>query len=951
MINTTTVPESTQPILRIEVGQHTAVIRSLDVDRSGKFFVTCSDDKTARVWGLPEGRLRQVLRPPVGAGANEGKLNAVAISPDSRVVAVGGSDVGAAETGCSVYIFDPESGKVLNRLEPVESTIIHLAFSRDGAFLAATLYWGGIRVWDTRTWRLVATDRSYGERSYCCTFDQLGRLASTCCDGFIRLYEWRENAYCSSYARKMPESQLNAISFSPDGQRLVVSYHNMNAISVISATDLSHLLTPVTPSHYAGLLSTVCWSAEGRFLYAGGSCSDQSGVRMVLKWDEGGGGQCTALPAARDTVMDLKPWGANGVLFAAADPRFGGFADSGKKVFERITETVDMRGKLAIAFSVSLDGQSLRFGLRRGDLEPVRFDLSLRRLTTEAPVDQTLTPPRLVSNNLILHGWEHTGEPTVNGIPLPLDKYEDAHSVAIAPDGKRFLIGAEWSLRLFDSSGAQVWKRDSSDVIWGVNIPGGGKVAIAACADGTIRWCRLEDGEELLALFVHTDGQRWIAWTPQGYYDSSGDADGLIGWHLNRGRDEAAEFFPAWQFRQHFYRPDVVSRVLDTLDVFQAIRHADAAAKQPTVVMDARELLGKSPPPTIEVLTPHTGATFTQPELRFLYLLRHLADISHIPKCEMHLLIDGRPQEIASTYLQTVNTAAIFEVTVWLPPRDVTVALEAHEGDFAVRSPELKLHWGGTQARPNLYVLAVGVSEYQSYSPLRFAHCDANEFAKALRGQKRGKVYVDVQVRKRVNNEATRAEIMGGLQWLTDNASWSDVAVIFLSGHALTDRQGTYYFLPHDFDPYNFLGTSVPQQELTACLAKVSAGIRIVLVDSCHAGAALNANALGTAQSGQFRTHVDIDGLANELRHTTGVMVFASTTGTEDSFEDAKWQHGAFTKALLDGLAGRADYEKNGVITIDELVLYVSSRVKQMTGGKQVPQRLIMGSDFPIAQV
>jgi WD40 repeat protein len=44
-----------EPILRIETGMHTSVIRHLDVDHAGKFLVTASEDKTARVWELATG--------------------------------------------------------------------------------------------------------------------------------------------------------------------------------------------------------------------------------------------------------------------------------------------------------------------------------------------------------------------------------------------------------------------------------------------------------------------------------------------------------------------------------------------------------------------------------------------------------------------------------------------------------------------------------------------------------------------------------------------------------------------------------------------------------------------------------------------------------------------------------------------------------------------------------
>ena len=127
---------------------------------------------------------------------------------------------------------------------------------------------------------------------------------------------------------------------------------------------------------------------------------------------------------------------------------------------------------------------------------------------------------------------------------------------------------------------------------WQVNVTADGRLIVAALGDGTIRWFRVSDGEPVLALFIHPDGGKWIAWTPQGYYDASLGADDLIGWQINHGYDRAPDFYPVSQFRDRFYRPDVIQRVLKTpnLDIAEAVREADQAAGQPTAQGRAGQL-------------------------------------------------------------------------------------------------------------------------------------------------------------------------------------------------------------------------------------------------------------------------------------------------------------------------------------------------------------------------
>ena len=86
--------------------------------------------------------------------------------------------------------------------------------------------------------------------------------------------------------------------------------------------------------------------------------------------------------------------------------------------------------------------------------------------------------------------------------------------------------------------------------------------------------------EPVLSLLI-TDDHRWIAWTPQGYYDASPGAGDLVGFHVNRGVDRAAQFLPVHQFRQKLYRPDVINAVLATSDVGDAIAAAGGHGSLP----------------------------------------------------------------------------------------------------------------------------------------------------------------------------------------------------------------------------------------------------------------------------------------------------------------------------------------------------------------------------------
>ena len=78
-----------EPLLRINAPSHIAVIKCIATDAEERFAVTASDDKTVRVWSLPDGNLQRTIWMPSGMG-NLGKAYAVALSPDGGTIAVGG---------------------------------------------------------------------------------------------------------------------------------------------------------------------------------------------------------------------------------------------------------------------------------------------------------------------------------------------------------------------------------------------------------------------------------------------------------------------------------------------------------------------------------------------------------------------------------------------------------------------------------------------------------------------------------------------------------------------------------------------------------------------------------------------------------------------------------------------------------------------------------------------
>ncbi|MBX2806105.1 MAG: caspase family protein [Hyphomicrobiales bacterium] len=945
-----------EPTLRIETEMHTAPIVRVGVDQACKLMLTGSDDKTARLWdiddsdpGRLEPRLLHVLRVPIGPG-NHGKVYSVALSPDGKVAAAGGYN----RTGGDhwVYLFDTASGKMIGRLGRLPNVVYHIAYSPDGKYLAATLGGGrGMRIWETSNWSQVAEDDNYGNfDSYGAAFDDKNVLYTVADDGQIRRYGrgFRLELKAQVTAGRRPFQ----ISVNPAADLIAVAFDGDLALELFSKSALDHEGV-VDTEGMEGDLSTVAWSPDGSRLFAGGKYVS-GGSRPVVIWGDQGKGSRREAIIGQSTVMHILPC-AERVVAGSADPAMGTYSAVGIPLLHRENVIVDQRGKREDSFLVSEDGMRVRFGLGYGANRPVIIDLQERDLIDAPSIDPSLSKAQ--TEGLDITNWYDEFAPMLNGEPIEMQNAERSRTLAITRDKSHFVLGTEYRLRGFTAAGEQLWERSMPGVSWGVNIAGNGKIVVVACGDGTIRWYRLSDGAELLTLFVHSKDRRWVAWTPQGYYLASPGAEDLIGWHINRGWTQAADFFPANRFRDTFNRPDVVTQVLLTLDENTALSEANEKNNRRN---DQHDILNTLPP-VINILNPVNGDQFGRPEIQVKYTVR---SPSGLPVKRIRALVDGRPIEVDARGLDGIRgTDTELMLTMPVPPRDAILALIAETEGTASQPAEVALKWSGSAMateKPNLYAVLVGVNDYADdvIPDLKWAANDALELAKALRGQE-GTLYEKVEVRLLANEDASAAAILDNLDWISRASSPGDRVIVFLAGHGVTDERQDYYYLAQNAEIDRSSGLFVPRRSTAIKRQDIIASLRetrghaLFLFDTCHSGRATsNPNETNVAM---LRNAPDLVPFINELRSAeNGVLVLSSSEGREASQERDEWKHGAFTKAILEALQGYADGSpRDSVITFSEMNAYVGERVKELTANRQHPvlHAIQPSRDLPVAVV
>ena len=940
---------TTQPLLRLETGMHMAPNIQIATDAAGRWAVTASHDKTARIWNVASGEPVGVLRVPQDAG-DEGKLYAVAMSPDGEKVAVGGWTGGDWDQQASIYLFDRATQRLLRRISGLPNVIHKLAYSPDGRWLAAGLGGNsGVLVFDPTSSQEIGRDSDYGSEVHSVEFspsvNTTGlRLLSTSIDGKMRIHAVEAGRLTRLKEMHLGGGKLpGSARFSPDGRWIAVGFHDSHAVQVLDAQTLNEQVRLGVPGMASDNLAAVAWSADGRSLVAAGRWVDMNDKRPMGRWSVGNWSRLGDVPLSGDTVMDLValPKAAGGGwLFASQDPVWGVVNAQGQVVRRREGRLADFRAQ-HVELHLSADGRQLRFGYEMWGKAPYGFDTSRRELTPEtASTGAVLNGARIEAQGLAVTDWVNSTAPTLNGKPIKLDRQEISRSLAITPDGQRFALGADWRLRFFDRTGKKLWQQSAPGPVWAINISADVRWVVAAYGDGTIRWHRIEDGKEVLAFFPHADRKRWVLWTPEGYYDASPDAEDLIGYHLNHGKDQAGEFVNASQLRETFYQPNLISQRLGPQgdELMQ-----QAVAKRG----DVRELLRAG---TMPVLVLESAAVIDR-----LDGYRPVLRIQNAGQGAGRLILridgselDGRR---VGSALSPGRRVELDPLPLTSDARKVTVELVDDRG-IASKPIEIPVkvadntRAAAAREEATLHVLAVGVTEYHDADlRLKYAARDAEAIADRFR-QRGGALFKQrVKVTALTDARATVANIEATLKAMAAKARPNDTFVLYMAGHGtMLADSGEYHFLPHELVYENDQSISrqaVSQSRLRTWMSWLPVR-SLLLLDTCRAGNVVQLASRAGEEKGAF---------ASLIRLSNRAVIVASSSD-KMALEGYK-DHGVFSWVVLDAL-DNADYDNNGQVDVTDIATHVRRLVPEITEKtfkyRQVPMQDTPGDPFAVAQ-
>tara|TARA_R110002049_G_scaffold4601_4_gene31971 strand:+ start:246986 stop:251620 length:4635 start_codon:yes stop_codon:yes gene_type:complete len=437
--------------------------------------------------------------------------------------------------------------------------------------------------------------------------------------------------------------------------------------------------------------------------------------------------------------------------------------------------------------------------------------------------------------------------------------------------------------------------------------------------------------EPILSVYIG-DQDRWIAWTPQGYYDASPGAENLIGWHINRGPNKSAAYFEVGQFRDQLYRPDIIDRLLKGQAIEDAVFHANAEREEAALDFRSPSDLAVHHPPYVRLLSPQVDQTLQDGSVTVEV---DITSANGLPIREVTLLVNGitvktfQPESPAETEMSLAYP-------VELEPGENSIEVVATNAESrGLASATVDVAEQATEIaavdKSNLVVLAIGVNEKVGETDLASASqppVDAQQFAESMREQGNNRLYENVYSKVLLQGQATRSEILDAFQWMVDQTEPGDTVAIYLAAEAFIDSTKNFYIGAHDVDMDRPRATAVSWREFVNTLqTDLPACKRLVFLDLDPSEQAI--------EPGLRNPLVDL--AAPEL----GTVFFSSTALQQRLPSHEPGEAGFLTTALKRTIGDpRSDVTPSppdGLLSCEETSKTWMAKVKELSGGKLYP--------------
>jgi WD40 repeat protein len=452
---------------------HTDTVLSVAFSPDGKYMVTGSLDKTARLWNIASGAEVRIFT------GHAGSVESVAFSPDGKYVLTGSADKTAklwdAATGAELHTFSDPTSIVRTSVEMKRSNR-SVAFSPDGKYILTGSDDGTPKLWDATTGAVLRTFSGHTNIVRSVAFSPDGKYVLTGgLDDTARLWDATTGAEVRTF--ELTE-WVFSVAFSLDGKYVLTGGTGDLRLWNTATGKLVR-----TFSGAAGGAIGVAFSPDGMYVLTG-----TLGGGPAKLWDVASGAEVRTFSGHTDSVYTVA------------------YSLDGKYV---LTGSSDKTAKL---WNATSNAEVRTF---RGHSDPV--------------LSVAFSP----DGNYVLTGssdktaklWDaaaYAVAHTFNG------HTDIVNSAAFSPDGKYVLTGS-------DDGTAKLWDVATYAVVhtfsghWGtvytVAFSPDGKYVLTGSDDRTAKLWDSATGAEVRTFSGHTQAVDGVAFSPDGKYVLTGSAD------------------------------------------------------------------------------------------------------------------------------------------------------------------------------------------------------------------------------------------------------------------------------------------------------------------------------------------------------------------------------------------------------------------------------------------